>query len=93
MVTKSAQEFIEILGEEVAVKLFSEYGGQSIYIPKNKQSSVEARNQKIKEERLAGVHPEILAEKYNLNIRYVFKIIRDKKKPYFNSTKRIHSKG
>jgi Mor family transcriptional regulator len=74
-----AQEIIETIGHEAAIKMFEVYGGMRIYVPKNISDINKIRNQKIRSERLAGASPQQLSEKYKINIRRIFFIC---KKPF-----------
>jgi Mor family transcriptional regulator len=76
MLPKSAQEIIDIVGHDAAMKLFESYGGTVIYIPKNISWFNKIRNQKIISDRRSGVSPSMLSIKYNINIRSIFAICK-----------------
>ncbi|UOA06939.1 hypothetical protein KKZ03_11375 [Methylobacter sp. S3L5C] len=74
-----AQEIIETIGHDAAMKIFEVYGGTRIYIPKYIAGTNKIRNQKIRLDRLGGASARQLSEKYRINIRRIFFIC---KKPF-----------
>ncbi len=75
--SKSAQEIIEAIGVEAAIKLFESFGGIKIYIPKNISNKNYYRDQRIRNDRLSGESPLRLSERYNLHIRKIFSICKN----------------
>lgn len=73
------QDIIDLIGFEAAVRFFETYGGMTVYVPKGAVGAKEARNQKIRSERLAGASAWKLATKYDLHVRKIFAICRDVK--------------
>ena len=71
-----AQDIIDVIGFEAAVKFFETYGGMRVYIPKNITDSNKSRNQQIRDEHLAGATPRRLATKYNLHIKWIVAICK-----------------
>ena len=58
---------LSILGEEKALALCAEFGGSSIYIPKQETLNRELRNKDILEEYKNGVSLHQLRKKYRLS--------------------------
>ena len=58
---------LSILGEEKALALCAEFGGSSIYIPKQETLNRELRNKDILEEYKNGVSLHQLRKKYKLS--------------------------
>ena len=58
---------LSILGEEKALALCAEFGGSSIYIPKQETLNRELRNKEIIEEYKNGVSLHQLRKKYQLS--------------------------
>ena len=71
-----AQDIIDVIGFEAAVKFFETYAGMTVYVPKSAAGAKEARNQKIRDEHLAGATPRRLATKYNLHIKWIVAICK-----------------
>ena len=75
MITKSAHELIEVIGYDAAIKLFSIYGGERLYVPKFKDARLAERNRLIKEDRAKGVSARALAVKYKLSRASIFSLL------------------
>jgi Mor family transcriptional regulator len=76
LITKSAHELIEVIGYDAAIKLFSIYGGEILYIPKFKDEGRIKRNQLIKCDRVKGASARALAVKYKLSLSSIFSLLR-----------------
>lgn len=72
------KKYAEIIGVENFVKLSCLYGGIPIYIPKLKNLIIPARNAKIFKE-FNGRNTRELALKYNLSLRYMYELTREKR--------------
>ena len=71
-----AQDIIDVIGFEAAVKFFETYGGMRIYIPKNISDANRSRNQQIRDEHIGGATPRNLSKKYNLHINWILRICK-----------------
>jgi len=74
-----AQDIIDLIGFEAAVKFFETYGGMTVYVSKKVPGAREARDQMIRNDRLAGESAWKLAKKYELHVRKIFAICRNVK--------------
>lgn len=72
-----AQDIIDLIGLEAAVKFFETYGGMRVYVPKNISDTNKSRNELIRTERLEGASPRRLSTKYNLHIKWIFRICQE----------------
>lgn len=71
-----AQDIIDLIGLEAAVKFFETYGGMRVYVPKNISDTIKSRNELIRAECLEGVSPRRLSTKYNLHIKWITAICK-----------------
>jgi Mor family transcriptional regulator len=69
----------KLIGLKAALQLASEYGGESIYIPKNQAITRIVRNRAICEE-FNGSNCQELARKYRMTTRYIRDILKKKNK-------------
>lgn len=72
------KKYAEIIGIENFIKLSCLYGGVPIHIPKLKNLMIPARNAKIFKE-FNGRNIKKLALKYNLSLRYMYELTREKR--------------
>ncbi len=76
--SKSNEEFktlVEIVGDDLAIKILENLGGVTVYIPKLKTFAKEKRNKKIFDDYSAGLSCKKIALKYKLTEDSVRKII------------------
>ncbi len=66
-----AQDIVDLIGFEAAVKFFETFGGMRVYVPKNISDTNKSRNQQIRDEYLSGFTYRRLATKYNLHIKWI----------------------
>lgn len=74
-VPKQYKEFVRVLGQESALKLFQNFGGEQIYIPDDADMRRVIRNREIQKHYAQGASIQALGTMFGLSYSSIYRIV------------------